>query len=186
MAKVLHRVAIVCLRVLLGAALVCVVKVIANIATPVPRTNLDLAYGFLAFVGLQFGPLVGAASGILGHLGSDLFIYHHVWSTWAVASGLYGLVFGLWGRRIRFAQLQQLDRRFYLHFTIVQAVVNVLLWSVLTPGMDVYLNGDNFRNALRGGLITTAANIGTTMLISALITHEYVRLRHWLGQHRPK
>lgn len=168
------------LRCLAGAVIIFIIKMTAYVATPIKDTNLDLAYGILAFIGMQFGPIVGAASGLLGPVGSDLLTYHHLWWNWPGASGLYGLIFGLWGRYIQFNRLTTLDRRFYVRFNVVQIFANLVIWGVITPVGDIFGYGTGVQHAFVVGIMVALANIVTTSIIGGLLAHEFLHLKRVL------
>ena len=52
----------------LGGALFMVLFMFVKVPSPVPETNLQLAYAISGFFGLLFGPVAGGLIAFIGHL----------------------------------------------------------------------------------------------------------------------
>ena len=78
----------------IGAALFVVIGMI-SIPTPVPNTSIQLQYALQALFSVIFGPVVGFLTGFIGHALKDSLQYGNPWWSWVIASGLFGLIVGL-------------------------------------------------------------------------------------------
>lgn len=84
----------------IGAALFVVIGMI-NIPTPVPNTSIQLQYAVQALLSIIFGPIIGLLVGLIGHAIKDSLAGYGLWWTWIIASGLFGLVVGLFRKYVR-------------------------------------------------------------------------------------
>ena len=78
----------------LGGALFMVLFMFVKVPSPVPETNLQIAYGVSAFFAAVFGPLCGFLVAFIGHALSDFITYGSPWWSWVVASGVSALIAG--------------------------------------------------------------------------------------------
>ena len=62
------------------------------------NTTLKPAMAILAMFAAIWGPVVGFLVGFLGHMLTDTFAGWGVWVTWALGSGLVGLMIGFFGK----------------------------------------------------------------------------------------
>ena len=79
----------------LGAALFMVLFMFVKVPSPVPETNLQIAYGISAFFAAVYGPVAGFLIAFIGHALSDFLSYGSPWWSWVVASGISALICGL-------------------------------------------------------------------------------------------
>ena len=79
----------------IGAALFFVLGRFVAIPSPVPNTNISVQYGLLAFLSVVYGPVAGALVGFIGHALIDFSYGWGIWWSWVIASGVFGLHFGL-------------------------------------------------------------------------------------------
>ena len=59
----------------LGAALFMVLFMFVKVPSPVPETNLQIAYGISAFFAAVYGPVAGFLIAFIGHALSDFLSY---------------------------------------------------------------------------------------------------------------
>ncbi len=85
----------------IGAAIFVILGRFASIPTGIPNTNIETVYPFLALFSVIFGPLVGFATGFIGHALKDFITFGNPWWSWILCSGLLGLCFGLIGKKLR-------------------------------------------------------------------------------------
>ena len=79
----------------LGAALFMVLFMFVKVPSPVPETNLQIAYGISAFFAAVYGPVAGFLIAFIGHALSDFLSYGSPWWSWVVASGISALILSL-------------------------------------------------------------------------------------------
>ena len=86
----------------IGAALFIIIGMFVNI--PIfGNTSIQLQYAVQALFSVIFGPITGFFMGFIGHALKDGIQYGNISWAWVLASGITGLVIGLFGK-IQFAQ----------------------------------------------------------------------------------
>lgn len=151
-----------------GTALFFLLGYFLTVPSPVPGSSLPFHYGFLSFLSVICGPAVGLSVGILGQLVIDLAWSAGVWWSWIVASGVFGLLMGLAGRRFRFCR-----RPFGLEdaaaFLLCVVVSHLVCWVVIAPVLDASLYGGPYGQMLLQGLVTGALNAAVTAVTGLLL-----------------
>ena len=79
----------------LGGALFMVLFMFVKVPSPVPETNLQIAYGISSFFAMLFGPIAGGLIAFIGHALSDFLSYGSPWWSWVFASGAAGAISGI-------------------------------------------------------------------------------------------
>ena len=145
-----------------GAALFVVIGMI-SIPTPVPNTSIQLQYAVQSLLSIIFGPLVGLLVGLIGHAVKDSLAGYGLWWTWIIASGLFGLVVGLFRKYIRVTQ------------GVIQIVANALVWGVLAPLGDVVIYQEAAEKVFAQGIVAGIANAVTVAIAGTLLLLAYSR-----------
>ncbi len=112
----------------IGAAIFVILGRFASIPTGIPNTNIETVYPFLALFSVIFGPLVGFATGFIGHALKDFITFGNPWWSWILCSGLLGLCFGLIGKNYASQKASSLLKK--LSFSIF-----LRLSSISWPGV---------------------------------------------------
>ena len=58
----------------------------------IPNTYLQPRAALLGFLAAVFGPIVGAAIGLIGHALGDALFYGSVWWSWVFPDAVFGLI----------------------------------------------------------------------------------------------
>lgn len=148
------------LFVLLGAAL--------PVPSPLPGGRLPLHYGLLGFLSVLYGPVPGLAVGVLGRLLADLFRGAGVWWSWILASGVFGALMGLAGRRFRFCR-RPFGLRDAAAYILCAVVCHLTAWAVLSPLLDAVLYGEPYGPMLLQGLVTCAVSAAVTAAAGVIL-----------------
>ncbi len=155
----------------LGAALFMVLFMFVKVPSPVPETNLQVAYGVSAFFAAVFGPLCGFLVAFIGHALSDFLSYGSPWWSWVVASGISALVAGFAFYKLKVEE-GQFDTKDIVTYNIFQVVGNAIAWIVVAPLLDVVIYAEPVNVVIAQGAIAFALDslvagvVGTLLLIA--------------------
>ena len=167
----------------IGTALFFLLGLLLRIPSPVPGGSLPFQYGLLSFLSVLYGPLAGLGVGLLGRLFVDLARGTGVWWSWIIASGVFGLLMGLAGRRFRFCR-----RPFGLNdaaaFILCEVIGHLICWVVFSPILDVVLYGESYGQMLLQGLVTCAVSASVTAVVGVLLCFICSAFRRRKAQRR--
>ena len=156
-----------------GAALFFVLGRFVAIPSPVPNTNISSQYGLLAFMAALFGPVAGLLIGIIGHALIDFSYGWGIWWSWVIASGIFGLLVGLFSKKIGLAD-GEFGKKGVLVFNVVQIVAHLICWAGVAPALDVIIYNEPTEKLVAQGLVAGVANIVTTAVIGTLLCVAYM------------
>ncbi|SNF66364.1 protein YdcD [Streptococcus pneumoniae] len=155
----------------IGAALFVVIGMI-NIPTPVPNTSIQLQYAVQALLSIIFGPIIGLLVGLIGHAIKDSLVGYGLWWTWIIASGLFGLVVGLFRKYVRVIN-SVFDWKDILIFNLIQLLANALVWGVLAPLGDVVIYQEAAEKVFAQGIVAGIANGVSVAIAGTLLLLAY-------------
>ena len=151
-----------------GTALFFLLGLFLAVPSPVPGGSLPIQYGLLSFLSVLYGPLVGLGVGLFGRLFLDLARGVGVWWSLIIASGLFGALMGLAGRRFRFCR-----RPFSLSdaatFILCEVACHLICWIVISPILDAVLYGEPYGQMLLQGLVTCAVSAVITAVVGVIL-----------------
>ena len=84
----------------IGSAIYVILARFTSIPTPIPNTNIELVFPFLALFAAIYRAKVGFAVGFIGHTLSDFIMYGQTWWSWVLATGVLGLIIGLASKKL--------------------------------------------------------------------------------------
>ena len=151
----------------IGSALFMVIGLLINIPTFVPNTSIQLQYAVQSLLALIFGPIAGFFIGFIGHAVKDAVTYGPWWS-WIIASGVFGLVIGLFKSRIRIQE----D---ILAFNGIQVLANILSWGVVAPVLDILIYQQPLDLVFVQGLVAGIANAVTVAIGGTILLAVYAK-----------
>ena len=124
----------------LGAALFMVLFMFVKVPSPVPETNLQIAYGVSAFFAALFGPVCGFLVAFIGHALNDFINYGSPWWSWIVASGISALVTGLASGKLA-PKIEEgiFGAKETATFLIYTLIGQALAWLLIAPSLDILL-----------------------------------------------
>ena len=151
-----------------GTALFFLLGLLLAVPSPVPGGSIPFHYGLLSFLSVLYGPLVGLGVGLLGRLFLDLARGVGVWWSVIVASGVFGLLMGLAGRRFRFCR-KPFRVSDAAAFILCSVVGHLISWVVLSPLLDAVLYGQPYGQMLLQGVVMCALNAVVTAVLGILL-----------------
>ena len=155
----------------LGAALFMVLFMFVKVPSPVPETNLQIAYGISAFFAAVFGPVAGFLIAFIGHALSDFISYGSPWWSWVVASGVSGLIAGFAYFKID-VENGKLSTKDLVTFNLFAIIGCAIAWIVIAPLLDVVIYGEPMNLVITQGLVAFVMDaivscvVGTVLLIA--------------------
>jgi len=156
----------------IGAALFFVLGRFVAIPSPIPNTNISIQYGLLAFMSIVFGPIAGALIGLIGHTLIDFSFGWGIWWSWVIASGVFGLLVGLAGQKLKIEDAE-LGKKGLVKFNLSQLVSHVISWIVVANVLDVLFYQEPFAKILVQSLGATLINVVTTAIVGSLLCVAY-------------
>ena len=156
----------------IGAALFFVLGRFVSIPSPVPNTNITIQYGLLGFMAVLFGPVAGVLIGLIGHFLIDLSWGYGIWWSWVIASGIFGLLMGLAGTRLKLGE-GEFGGKGIAVFNVSQVISHLICWVVVAPILDIVMYAEPANKVFLQGLVGGAVNIVTTAIIGTLLCLAY-------------
>ncbi len=163
----------------IGAALFFVLGRFVSIPSPVPNTQISVQYGFLGFLSVVYGPVVGFLAGFIGHTLKDLS-EGGAWWSWIVASGVFGGCVGLLGSITRVDPVE-LGKGGLIKFNLIQAAAHVVCWAGVAPVLDIWWYSEPIEKLFAQGLTAAIANIITTAIVGSLLLVVYAATKPKAG-----
>ena len=160
----------------IGAALFFVLGRFVSIPSPVPNTNIATQYGLLAFMAVLFGPIAGALIGLIGHALIDFSYGWGIWWSWVIASGVFGLLIGLLGKKIRLGD-GSFGKKDFVRFLIAVAVSHLICWVAVAPALDIVMYAEPANKVFVQGIVAAIANIVTTVVIGGIFCFAYAKAK---------
>ena len=158
----------------LGAAIFMVLFMFVKVPSPVPETNLQIAYGVSSFFAALFGPLSGFLIAFIGHALNDFIAYGSPWWSWIVASGISGAVTGLCAKKIapRIEEgefgMEQITP--FVTYTLIGQAVS---WIVVAPVLDIVLYSEPINLVFTQGFIAFLMDFVCGAGIGGLLLKTY-------------
>ena len=156
----------------IGAAVFYVLNRFVSIPSPVPNTNITIQYGLLGFMAVLFGPIAGVLIGLIGHFLIDLSWGYGIWWSWVIASGVFGLLMGLAGTRLKLGE-GEFGGKGIAVFNVSQVISHLICWVVVAPVLDIVMYAEPANKVFLQGLVGGAVNIVTTAVIGTLLCLAY-------------
>ena len=166
----------------LGAALFMVLFMFVKVPSPVPETNLQIAYGVSAFFATLFGPVCGFLVAFIGHALNDFINYGSPWWSWIVASGVCAMVTGFASGKLAptieegiFGATESIT------FLIYTAVGQAIAWLLVAPGLDILLYNEPKDLVFAQGLVAFILDFICAGVIGLLLLKAYAASRTGKG-----
>ena len=142
----------------------------------VPNTNLSTQYGLLAFMAILFGPIAGALIGLIGHALIDFSYGWGIWWSWVIASGVFGLLAGLLGKKIRLGD-GSFGKKDFVRFLVAVVISHLICWVGVAPVLDIYMYAEPANKVFAQGGWAALGNIVTTLVIGGILCFAYAAAR---------
>lgn len=156
----------------IGTALFYAISYINVPVDCIPNISFQPRIAFLAFASAVFGPLVGAAIGLLGHTLADMFIGGSIWWSWIIPEGIIGVMIGVSASKFKIKEGGFSAKNVVL-FNIIQIIANALAWILAAPLLDIAIYAAPSNMAFSQGAIAFVADIITVGIIGTLLALVY-------------
>ena len=157
----------------IGAALFLVLFMLVKIPSPVPETNVQIAYGISTFFGALFGPICGGLVAFIGHALNDLIQYGSPWWSWIVASGVAGLFAGLAYFKLDLESGKLPNVWFY----VLNIVGHALAWLIVAPGLDILWYSEPTQLVSAQGIAAFIINALASIVVGTVLSIAYAKTR---------
>ncbi|MBQ0065760.1 MAG: ECF-type riboflavin transporter substrate-binding protein [Firmicutes bacterium] len=164
----------------LGAALFLVLFMFVKIPSPVPETNLQIAYGISTFFGVLFGPVCGFLTAFIGHALNDFIAYGSPWWSWIVASGVSGLIAGVAYYQINIEE-GEFGTKEVVKFVLWTVIGNAVAWCLVAPGLDIVMYGEPANLVFTQGFVAFAVDAITSVVVGYILLLAYSKTRTKTG-----
>ena len=162
----------------IGAALFVIIGIFINI--PIfANTSIQLQYAVQAMLAVIFGPVVGFFSGFIGHVIKDM-LSGGIWWSWEIATGLLGLIIGLFAGRIAIEKTAFNSKKMIL-FNAAQIIANVIVWGILAPLSDIVIYNEPAQKVFTQGLLAGIVNALTIGIGGTVLLAVYAKTRTQSG-----
>ncbi len=158
----------------LGAALFLVLFMFVKIPSPVPETNLQIAYGISGFFAALFGPVCGLLVAFIGHALNDFIAYGSPWWSWIIASGVSACFTGLCYKSVAPAVE---DGRFgkaeLIRFVLWTCIGHAVAWVLVAPVLDITMYGEPSNLVFTQGAVAFVVDFVTAAVVGGLLLKAY-------------
>ena len=158
----------------LGAAVFLVLFMYVKIPSPVPETNLQIAYGVSSFFAAVFGPLAGFLVAFVGHALNDFISYGSPWWSWVFASGASALITGLCAGKVAPAvESGKFEKKEMTLFVLYAVIGNAVAWLLVAPVLDIVMYAEPANKVFIQGIVAGLVNIVTTGIVGTILCVAY-------------
>lgn len=164
------------LYTVIGIGIMTTLMLLTSITTPIEGVYIQLAYGYLALFAGVAGAIPAAIVGFTGHVLFDLIYTDHLWISWALSTGALGFVFGF---AIRRNSLRQgvFSRHDMVRFNVVQAAVNIAIFGLIAPTLDVLFYQRSTTIVFTQGWIVSIINLLTVAVFGTITLKLYANYK---------
>ena len=166
----------------LGAALFMVLFMFVKVPSPIPETNLQIAYGVSAFFAAMFGPICGFLVAFIGHALNDFIAYGSPWWSWIVASGVCALATGLASKKLA-PQVEEgvFGKKELIIFLIYTAIGQAAAWLLVAPILDIVIYSEPANLVFVQGAWAAVMDFICAGLIGSLLLKAYAATKTGKG-----
>ncbi len=162
----------------LGAALFLVLFYLVKIPSPIPNTNIQIAYGITTFFGALFGPIAGFLVGFVGHALNDAIAGFGVWWSWVIASGVAGFISGLAYLKLDLEHGQKPG----LMFFVWNIIAHFVAWCLVAPALDVLIYSEPFDYVFfMQGPTSFLIDCLSALVVGSILVYAYAATRSSKG-----
>ena len=160
----------------IGAAIIFIMKRFIVLPTPIPNTNIDFSYAFMALLASVYGGIPAAIAGFIGHWLMDALTYGSVWYSWVITTAFVGLGLGLVTKDMSINQ-GIFAKKDQIKFFVGQFIVNALAWIGLAPVLDILIHNEPAEKIFLQGTFSAVSNGLATGIIGLLLINAYAKTR---------
>ena len=158
----------------LGAAVFLVLFMYVKIPSPVPETNLQIAYGVSSFFAAVFGPLAGFLVAFVGHALNHFIAYGSPWWSWVFASGAGALVTGLCAAKVApKVEAGEFGKSEMIYFALYAVIGNALAWLLVAPILDIVMYAEPVSTVFLQGITAFVIDAIVSVVVGGLLLKAY-------------
>lgn len=158
----------------IGTALFVVLTEV-QIPIGIPNTSLQPRMAVLAFLAANFGPIVGAVIGLLGHALGDALFYGSVWWSWVFPEAIVGIGIGIFAKKFAVRE-GGFNKKNVILFNVAQVVSNAIAWIVLAPVLDILVYAEPANKVFIQGIFAFIGNILIIGILGSLLLAAYSKI----------
>ena len=163
----------------IGAAFFIIIGMFVNI--PIfGNTSIQLQYAVQALFSVIFGPITGFFMGFIGHALKDGIQYGNISWAWVLASGITGLVIGLFGKKYD-VTMGKFSVMSMIWFNLAQALGLLIGYGVVTPIGDKIQFAQAWSYLYAQSFVAGVANFITIAIGGTLLLAIYASSRTQSG-----
>ena len=159
----------------LGGALFMVLFMFVKVPSPVPETNLQLAYAISGFFGLLFGPVAGGLIAFVGHALSDFLSYGSPWWSWVIASGVAGAIGGVAYLNSK-TDIEQGEFDVKT-FVIWNVIANAVAWLIVAPVLDIAMYAEPVSLSFTQGVVAFIMDTIVVVVVGGALAFAYAKTK---------
>lgn len=152
--------------------------VLTNVQVPfpvVPNTSLQSRVAILTFFSAIYGPVVGAAIGLIGHALGDALFYGSIWWSWVIPEAVFAIGVGILSKKYGIKEGNFTAKKIVM-FNVVQVIFNVLAWVVAAPVLDILIYAEPANKVFAQGALSVIGNILVAGILGTLLCAAYSKL----------
>ncbi len=166
----------------LGAAVFLVLFMYVKVPSPVPETNLQIAYGVSSFFAAVFGPLAGFLVAFVGHALNDFISYGSPWWSWVFASGAASLITGLCTNKVGTAvEGGTFGKNEMIRFAVYAVIGNAVAWLLVAPVLDIVMYAEPVNTVFAQGVMAFVLDAIVSVVIGIILLKAYASTKTGQG-----
>jgi energy-coupling factor transport system substrate-specific component len=158
----------------IGAALFVALTQV-QIPLGIPNTYLQPRAALLAFLAAVFGPIVGAAVGLIGHAVGDMFFYGSAWWSWVFPEAVFGIIVGVFAKKYAIKE-GGFGKKEIIHFNVVQIIANAVAWILVAPVLDIIIYKEPVNKVFLQGVAAWLGNVVIIAILGTLLAVGYSKV----------
>ena len=166
----------------LGAAVFWVLFTYVKVPSPIPETNLQVAYAISVFFAALFGPLAGFLVAFVGHALSDFISYGSPWWSWVVASGVSALIAGFCYSKVA-PKVEEgvFGKNEMISFALFAVVGTAVAWLLVAPVLDIVMYSEPGNVVFAQGAIAFVMDALISVILGGALLKAYAATKTGQG-----
>ncbi len=152
--------------------------VLTNAQVPfliVPNTALQSRVAVLTFFSAIYGPVVGAAIGLIGHALGDALFYGSIWWSWVFPEAVFAIAVGLFSAKYK-VKAGGFGGKEIVLFNVVQIIGNAIAWILCAPVLDILIYAEPAGKVFGQGALAFVGNIVVAGVLGTLLLVAYSKV----------
>ena len=137
---------------------------------------LTLAYAFLGFFAVIYGPVVGFTVGFIGYILYNFTLFLPLSWSWIFLSAFVGFTTGVIFKP-RFIEAGIFNKENIIRFITGSLIIHAGVWFIIAPILDIAFYDFSVKIAFLQGLIAGFCNFGLTAVIGTVLIYGYAKIR---------